>query len=494
MIDINYASIRELHAAYRTGSLTVKKVVLAHLARIAKVDSCEGGLKSVIEINPDAIFTAKALDHEWRDTGEMPPLFGIPVLVKDNINTHMMRTCAGSLSLMDNYTFEAQVVKYLTDAGAVIIGKANMTEFANYMSRDGMPNGYSSRGGQTLCPYNHEKDASGSSTGSAVGVAAGLSVASLGTETSGSIISPAGVNGVVGIKPTLGLVSRHGIIPISSTFDTAGPMARSVTDAAIMLSVIANSDILDEATLAVQASRWDSKEYTTIPIETDYTKFLEGRNLRGIRIGINRDKELIIAKDDSEKVAAFDRLCEMLKSNGAEIIDNLEMEPRYATRMTIMRCEFKACMNGYLRWASNRGTKMRSLMDIIEFNQANAQATLKYGQSLLLEAENKASGNLTEPAYIEALLERERAIDEMDSLFEKHSLDVLMGDAFVYIAPFTGFPSMTIPTGKRESNNMPLHASWTARRLDEGKMLKVAYIVEQLLNVNLRPDEPITSV
>ncbi|MCL2405429.1 MAG: amidase family protein, partial [Defluviitaleaceae bacterium] len=424
MTDITYASIRELHEAYREGKLTVNEVVVAHLSRIADIDSCEGGLKSVIEINPDALFTAKALDRKLYETKEMPPLYGIPILIKDNIGTYELRTSAGALALADNYTIEAPIVRSLTDAGAVILGKANMTELANYMTRDGMPNGYSSRGGQTLCPYNHEKDPSGSSTGSAVAVAAGLCVASLGTETSGSIISPAGVNGVVGIKPTIGLVSRNGVIPISGTFDTAGPMARNVTDAAIMLGIIADNG-------------------------RDYTKHLTGENLSGIRIGLNRAKELANIQEGDEKIAAFDRLCELLENAGAILIDNLEMQPRYDTRMTIMHYEFKACMNSYLSRRSFRAQKIQSLKDIIDFNQANAATALKYGQSLLLDAQNKASGNMTEPAYLEALIEREKAITEMECLFDKHNLDVLLGNTFAYIAPFTGFPSMTIPIGQR---------------------------------------------
>jgi len=488
MLDITYASIHELRDAYREKKLTVKEVVLAHLARIAKIDSCEDGLKSIIEINPDALFIAQRLDLEYRQTGEMPPLFGVPILLKDNIGTSgKMRTSAGSLALADNFTFEAPIVRDLTDAGAVILGKTNMTEFANYMTREGMPSGYSSRGGQTLCPYNRAKDPSGSSTGSAVAVAAGLSVASLGTETSGSIISPAGVNGVVGIKPTIGLVSRLKIIPISSTFDTAGPMARNVTDAAVLLGIISGPDFLDESTLAVQPNKWDPENPNDAPVKKDYTQFLTGENLDGIRIGLNRAKELDGIQEDDEDITAFDRFCDLLKNAGAILVDGLEMEPRYDTRRIIMHHEFKACMNNYLSSRLGKTTKMRNLQDIIEFNHANAATALKYGQSLLLDAQNKSSGNLTEPAYLEALIEREKAISEMDSLFERHNLDVLLGDTFVYIAPFTGFPSMTIPIGQRIDNNMPLHASWVARRLDEAKMINIAYIVEKLLGLSLRP-------
>ena len=489
MLDITYASIHELQEAYREGNLTVKEVVLAHLERIAKIDSCEGGLRSVIEINPDALFIAGQRDRELRENEKMPPLFGIPVLLKDNISTReSMRTSAGSVALADNRSqLSSEIVYRMRDAGAVIIGKTNMTEFANYMTRDGMPNGYSSRGGQTLCPYNRAKDPSGSSTGSAVAVAAGLSTVSIGTETSGSIIAPAGQNGVVGIKPTLGLVARDGVIPISHTFDTVGPMARSVTDAAALLGVISSACSSDAATEVWEADKWPRssrkpKDYTTSLI-------IAGQRLDGIRIGLNRTKELANAKEGDESIAAFDKFCGLLTDAGATLVDNLEMEPRYDTRMTIMRHEFKACINAYLnRYASVNSCRIGTLKDIIGYNQANTATALKYGQSLLLDAENKSSSNLTESAYLEALIEREKAIVEMDNLFNDHNLDVFLGDAFVYIAPFTGFPSMTMPIGQRQDNNMPLHASWTAKRLDEAKMINIAYIAEKLLGLSMRPE------
>ena len=504
MLDITYASVHELQEAYREGRLTVKEVVMAHLARIAKIDSCEGGLKSVIEVNPDALFIAERLDRVLQENKDLPPLFGIPVLLKDNIGTgpdSRMRTSAGSLALASHYGYQASIVWQIEGAGAIILGKTNMTEFANYMTTEGMPNGYSSRGGQTLCPYNREVDPSGSSSGSAVAVAAGLSTLSIGTETSGSIISPAGANGVVGIKPTLGLVSRDSVIPISSTFDTPGPMARNVADAALLLGIIAGENAADKATMMLPHKPADiapagcahgSIVHGYIPpYARVYMESLTGERLDGVRIGLNRAKEFEhwSMKDDDESKAAFDSFCDMLKSAGAILVDNLEMEPCYDTRRVIMQHEFKACMNHYLNNSvASRSGEMRTLEDIIRFNQANAATALKYGQSLLLDAQNKSSGNLTEPEYIEALLEREKAIVEMDNLFNEHNLDVLLGDVFVYIAPFTGFPSMTIPTGQRQKNNMPLRASFTARRLDEAKMISVAYIAEKMLGLNLRPE------
>ena len=501
MLDICYASVHELQEAYREGTLTVKEVVMAHMARIAKIDSCEGGLRSVIELNPDALFMAERLDRvlALQENKILSPLFGIPILIKDNISTWpagRMRTSAGSLALANHYGQQAFCLWGLESMDAIILGKTNMTEFANYMTSEGMPSGYSSRGGQTLCPYNRAEDPSGSSTGSAVAVAAGLSTLSIGTETSGSIISPAGANGVVGIKPTLGLVSRQGVIPISSTFDTPGPMARNVSDAALLLGIMSGVCHIDMATKVWPQSAEPTEIHTPTfhmvstaakDYGSIYKQSLTGERLDGVRIGLNRAKEFEHwgMKDDDEAKAAFDSFCDMLKSAGATLVDNLEMEPRYDTRRVIMQHEFKACMNYYLH---NTSPEMRTLADIIKFNQANAATALKYGQSLLLDAQNKFSGNLTEPAYIEALLEREKAIAEMDNLFDQHNLDVLLGDVFVYIAPFTGFPSMTIPTGQRQKNNMPLRASFTARRLDEAKMINVAYVAEKMLGLNLRPE------
>jgi len=464
MIDIAYASIQELHEAYQENKLTIKQVVLEFLSRIAKIDSCEGGLKSVIEVNPDALNIAAVLDQNM-PSGELPPLYGIPVLVKDNINTgDRLHTTAGSVALHDNYALcDSHIVERLRKAGAVILGKANMTEFANYMSRDGMPSGYSSRGGQVINPHNRDKTPSGSSSGSAVAVAAGLCTVSIGTETSGSIVSPAHHNNIVGIKPTMGLVSRSGIIPISSTFDTAGPMARSVADAVTVLKVIEGTDEKDIATHI-------KPEATTC-----YAKPTQS-SLKGVRIGINRTVELKDVQDSPDEILLFDNLCKMLTDAGAVIINEIEMDPNYKTRRTIMQHEFKACINHYLATAAGN-TEMNTLNDIIMFNQANAATALKYGQSLLLDAQNKVSGLLTEPDYLEALITREKAIAEMDNIFDTNNIDILLGNAFVYIAPYTGFPSMTIAP----------NAFFTARRFDEATMLKAAYALEAILGPSPRP-------
>jgi len=311
-----------------------------------------------------------------------------------------------------------------------------MTEFANYMTSGAMPSGYSSRGGQVLHPHDAAINPSGSSSGSAVAVAAGLCTVSIGTETSGSIISPAGVCGVVGLKPTIGLVSGHGIIPISSTFDTAGPMSRNVRDTAVLLGVLAGQD---------------------------YTNVLENCALKGVRVGINKS----IEKDEN-----FDKLCQLLSSAGAIIVDDITVEGDFRQfRRDIMRYEFKGCLNHYL---STVNTKVRNLGDIVEFNQANAHVALKYGQDILLDAQNTTTGNFTEAAYLEALLYREKMIGAFDAVFA--NCDILLGDSFVYNAPAVGFPTITIPVKQFNTR-----AAFTAQKYNEVLLLKIGSALERQL-------------
>ena len=476
MHDFKYASIQELHNAYKEKLITVRELVLFFLSEIAKIDKCVDGLNSILEINPDALFIADELDKRLQEGEELTKLFGIPVLLKDNINTaDRLHTSAGSLALSDNYVlYDAYIVSRLREAGAVILGKANMTEFANYMTHEGMPSGYSSRGGQVINPYNKSKTPSGSSSGSAVAVAAGLCTISIGTETAGSILSPAGQNGIVGIKPTLGLVGRSGIIPISSTHDTAGPMARTVRDAAVLLSVIAGRDPKDAATYANPNSTPD-----------DYTQYLSKDGLRGVRIGINRSQKLENFVLSEEGKDAFNHLCKSLEDAGAVLVDNVNIDSNFSIGK-IMRYEFKACMNYYLS-TLQESSKMKTLKDIIEYNQSNSSVALKYGQSILTDAENNTSGTMTEPEYIEAVTERERSISELDRLFDENNIDIMLCETFTNIAPFTGFPSMTIPIGQR-MDKLPMDSYWIARRFDEATLLKVTNAAEQLLGIHLTPD------
>ena len=475
MCDINYASIDEIHQMFKEKKLTVRGLVLEFLSKIAERDKCENGLNSVLEINPDALFVADKLDKILENGDEIPPLFGIPVLLKDNINTNdRLHTSAGSVALKNNYaSYDAHIVKCMREAGAVILGKANMTEFANYMSHENMPTGYSSRGGQVFNPYNRDKHPGGSSSGSGVAVAAGLCAVSIGTETAGSIISPAQQNGIAGIKPTMGLVGRSGIIPISGTHDTAGPMARTVRDAAILLSVIAQPDPNDPAT---QARNFH-------PV--DYTKYLDPDGLKGMRIGINRSQKLNDFALSEEERAMFDNLCRALSKAGAILIDSVDIDSDFNIGK-IMHNEFKACMNYYLSTLKG-STEIRTLGDIIEYNQKNAAVALKYGQSILVDAENNTSGTMTERAYIEALKVRDKVIHGFDKLFGDNNIDVMLCETFTNIAPFTGFPCMSIPIGQGE-NKLPVGSYWIARRFDEATLIKVTYSAEQNLGLNLRPE------
>ncbi|MCL1795539.1 MAG: amidase family protein [Clostridia bacterium] len=466
--------IQSLHRMYRDQQTTVRKVAIKYITRIMETDQREGGLRSVLEINPDVLFIADALD---KNRGKiMPPLYGIPILLKDNINTgDKTRTSAGSVALADNYArHDAHIVTRLRQAGALLLGKANMTEFANYMTREGMPSGYSSRGGQVVNPYNREKTPSGSSSGSAVAVAAGLCAAAIGTETCGSILSPAGANGIVGIKPTLGLLSRSGIIPISGTLDTPGPMARTVRDAAILLGVMAGADPDDAATHTLRSDE-------TI----DYLAHLRKDGLSGMRIGINRAAPEDEPPPTEEEKTAFETLCKALRAGGAVLIDRVNISAPPGI-LHIMRYELKACMNHYL--STLRGSsKMTSLQDIVAFNQAHAPVALKYGQSLLNDSQNNTSGTMTEPEYLQALAEREKAIESLDRTFDAHGIDVMLCETFADIAPLAGFPSMSIPIGQRR-DKLPIGSTWIARRFDEATMLRAAYAAESGLGLDLRPE------
>lgn len=480
MFNMTYASIQEIHKAYKEKQIGVRELVMQSLSAIAKTDQCSGGLHSVLEINPDALFIADMLDKKLQNGDIMLPLFGIPILLKDNINTvDRLHTSAGSVALSDNFApYDAHIVNLLKKAGAIILGKANMTEFANFMTDGEMPDGYSSRGGQVLNPYNNLKTPSGSSSGSAVSVAAGLCTVSVGTETCGSLISPASQNGIVGIKPTLGLVGRSGITPISNTLDTAGPMTRNVQDAAILLSVMTGKDPDDFATHALGDSA---------PL--DYVKYLNTDSLIGVRIGINRLKEHESSVLKQEEKSTFDNLCAVLLRAGAELIDDVEINTDYNKNKAIWRItsnEFKSSINYYLSTLGTQ-TQMRSLKDIIEYNEAHADIALRYGQSTLIDVENNTSGTMCEQIYIDALIEREKTIIELDRLFTYNNFDILLCENFTDIAPFTGFPSMTIPIGQRQ-DKMPIGSYWIARRFDEATLLKVTHAAEQILALSLKPD------
>ncbi len=467
MAGYHFATISELHTAFRDGSLTVRELVLSFLARIAEIDKTENGLNSVLELNPDALFIADRLDKKIRSGEPLGALFGIPVLLKDNINTaDRMHTSAGSLALQDHYaSYDAFIVKRLREADAVILGKANMTEFANFITDGEMPSGYSSRGGQVINPHVRENTPSGSSSGSAVAVAAGLCTVSVGTETCGSIVSPAGQNGIVGLKPTLGLVSRNGIIPIAHTFDIAGPMARTVEDTAKLLNVLAGVDPEDASTHA-QPKR----------MKYDY---LLNADLKGTRIGIYRPQipdELSLADD---RKASFDQFCKSLSDAGAILTDDIKIDLEF-NMWNMMRYEFKSDMNYYLSTLGGRAA-LKTLGDIIAYNEAHAETALKYGQSTFVNIENNTSGNMTEPEYLHELATRESVIRGFDQVFEQYDIDIILCRTFNnIIAPFTGFPSLILPIGQQQ-NRQPIDCYLMARRYDEVTLLNAAYAIERLV-------------
>jgi amidase len=456
---------------FETKKLTVRELVLLFLKRIAEIDSGENGLHSVLEINPDALFIADILDKKLANNEPIGSLFGIPVLVKDNINTaDRMHTSAGSVALKNIFApYDATVIKKLREADAVILGKANMTEFANFITDGEMPDGYSSRGGQVINPFIRGKTPSGSSSGSAVAVAAGLCTVALGTETCGSIVSPAGQNGIVGIKPTIGLVSRNGIIPISYTCDTAGPIARTVEDAAILLDVISGGDENDLSTISQP--------------EVKCSAALNECRLSGVKIGIyHPDGETI----NVEHKAQFISFCEKLKDNGVTIIDNIEVNHDF-NMWHLTKHEFKSAMNCYLSTLGAE-TQIKTLTDIIHYNEAHAAIALKYGQKTFHNIEINSTGTMTETEYLQCLLRREKIIEDFDKTFDQYGIDIVLCRTFNnIIAPYAGFPSMILPIGQR-SDKQPIDCYLMARRFHERTLVRIARAIEKVMNVTVRPE------
>lgn len=472
------ATVSDLQEAMASGKVTSAGIVMAYLERIAKYDREGPCLNTVLEVNPDAVQTAEALDAERSRSGPRGPLHGIPVLVKDNIDTHdKMHTSAGSRALADSYAPEDSFVAgRLRQAGAVILGKANMTEWANFLTRN-MPGGYSSRGGQVLCPYGPGKfSCGGSSSGSGASVAANLVTVAIGTETSGSILSPATCNSVVGIKPTVGLVSRRGIIPIMTSQDTAGPLARTVADAAILLGAIAGVDDGDPVTL------------TSIDkAHKDYTRFLDKDALKGARLGVPREAYVRL---DPDQLALMESLIQKLRSEGATVIDPVEMpEVKELTDNTAMLYEFKPALNAYLSRLAPH-VPVHTLRELIQFNARDPERMLKYGQVLFTAADEK-SGNLTEPEYIRSRardveLSRARGIDRVIDAFSLDAL-VVPGNSGAGVSARAGYPSVCVPGGYAASGQ-PLGLTFTARAYTEPVLISLAYAFEQATNSRRPPD------
>ncbi|WP_379163583.1 amidase family protein [Paenibacillus sp. sgz5001063] len=476
--EIVEATIPEIQSLLDTGDITSKQLVLMYLERIAEHDKSELTVNSVLEINPDALFIAESLDVERSLQGPRGPMHGIPVLLKDNINTgDKMHTSAGSLALADSFAGkDAYLVTKLREAGAVIMGKANMTEFANFMT-NGMPSGYSSRGGQVLNPYNISTPTGGSSAGSAVAVACNFCTVSVGTETSGSILNPGNLGSIIGIKPTVGMISRSGILPLSNTQDTAGPMARTVRDAVLLLNAMLGKDDSDAA-MGTSTGR----------LHEDYTVFLDPNGLQGARIGIPRDYYFEELTD--EQLALFNASVERMRELGATIIDPAEIrtarEIRYSS---VVLNEFKTSLNAYLA-ALGPGARIRTLKDIIDFNHAHPMETLKYGQATLLDAEYTSSGTLTEPQYL-----RDRATDlrlckelGIDATMKEHQLDALLfpADFGARITSRAGYPSIVVPSGYT-SAGAPFGVTFSAQAYQEPVLIRLAYAYEQNSKVRKAP-------
>lgn len=482
MFTLEECTVADIQRAFKAGELTSAQLTGMYMKRIAHIDKSGPSLHSIIEINPDALHIAQAMDRQRQQGSVRSPLHGIPVVLKDNINTcDKMHTSAGSLALADNYApYDASLVTRLRDAGLVILGKANMTELANFMS-DTMKSGYSSRGGQVINPYKPGAEVWGSSTGSAVSVSANLCALSVGTETDGSIIAPSFINGCVGIKPTLGLISRHGIIPVCTAQDTAGPMARTVADAAALLNILVGTDENDPAT-------W----YIDDKIPSDYTAFLHTDGLSGLRLGINwcgatLDNALMPFTDEHCALAR-DAIQDM-KKGGAVVIDSTNLCTALPDR-DVMLYEFQQCLNAYLS-STSPSQPIRSLLDIIHFYAKHPKEGLKYGMSILLDAQFLASHALTDPVYIDA---RMKCIDlarhGLDRIFSEYELDLLVTPMFSGLAPVSGYPSICVPAGYC-SDGTPYGITFIGRAYDEPRLIAAAYAYEQ---ISRRRKQPVFAV
>ena len=490
--DLEEVTTAELQAGMKSGKYTARSITEKYLERIDEIDKRGPALNAVIEINPDALAIADALDKERREKGVRGPLHGIPVLVKDNIDTaDRMMTTAGSLALYGSIApRDSFVAQRLREAGAVILGKTNLSEWANFRSSHST-SGWSGRGGLTRNPYALDRNPSGSSSGSAVAVAASLCAVAVGTETDGSIVSPASANGIVGIKPTLGLISRAGIVPIAHSQDTAGPVARTVWDAAILLGALAGVDPRDESTRASEGMA-----------HGDYTRLLDPNGLRGARIGVARNFFGFHERVDR----LMDRAIEVMKDLGAVIVDPADIVTKGKfddSEFQVLLYEFKSDLNAYLA-ALGPNAPVRSLSEVIEFNERNRDREMPcFGQEILLKAQEK--GSLTDKAYLDALEKNHRlARDEgIDAVLDRHQLNAIVaptaGPAWVTDlvngdhesggssspAAVAGYPSITVPAGR--VSGLPVGISFFGRAYSEAALLKLAFAFEQATRARQSP-------
>ena len=489
--DMAEASVASLGALMQTGAQSAASIAQRYFARMDAIDRAGPAINAVIERNPDAIAVAEALDRERREKGPRGPLHGVPVLLKDNIDTSdRMRTSAGSLALAERSAVrDAFVVERLRAAGCVILGKTNLSEWANFRSTRST-SGWSARGGQTRNPYALDRNTSGSSSGSGAAIAADLCVIAVGTETDGSITSPSSCCGLVGLKPTVGLVSRSGIVPISHSQDTAGPMTRSVADAAVLLTAMTGVDARDAATRA------------SVGKAQDYTRALDPAGLRGARIGIVR--ECFGTNDRVDRVV--EEGVAAMRNAGAIVVDAMKMpaaERIGAAEFEILKYEFKRDLNAYLR-DLGPSAPVHSLADVIEFNTRNAATEMPYfGQEILIESQSK--GPLTDERYRKALatartLSRAQGIDaalakdRLDALVAPTGplpwmIDYANGDhasgGCTQMPAVAGYPHITVPAGF--AFGLPVGISFFGGAYREATLIRLAYAFEQTTTARRPP-------
>ncbi len=475
------------------GELTARHLVELYLERIEAVDKNGPKVNSVIETNPDAMAIASSLDKERRIGKTRGPLHGIPILIKDNIDTHdRMQTTSGSLALEGHTALlDAFIVKKLRQAGAVILGKANLSEWANFRGKHSV-SGWSSRGGLTRNPYVLDRSACGSSSGSAVAVAANLCAAAVGTETDGSIICPCQTNGIVGIKPTLGLWSRSGIIPIAHSQDTAGPMARTVADVAILLGALTGVDEQDSATKPSRGRAFK-----------DYTQFLDENGLKGVRIGVARK----MVGTNKRVIKIFESCLDAMRRMGAVIVDPVDvLHPKKfrKTEMAVLYHEFKADLNKYL--ASTKAP-VRTLAEVIEFNEKNKDRVMPYFGQEHMETAQK-TGSLGDKKYRDALaknhrLARKEGIDKTMRAYKLDAIvapsggpswiiDLVNGDTIGWgiesdsLPAVAGYPNITVPVGY--IFGLPVGISFFAKAWQEPILIKLAYAFERATRIRKPPE------
>jgi len=489
--DLDDETIESLRNMMETGEMSSEVIVQKYLDRINEIDYGGPELRSVIEINPGALEIAREMDKERKEGIIRGPLHGIPVIIKDNIDTgDKMHTTAGSLALEEfKAEMDAFIVSQLRKSGAVLIGKSNLSEWANIRSTRST-SGWSGRGGQVRNPYVLDRTPCGSSSGTAVAVSANLCTIGIGTETDGSVVCPSAINGIVGIKPTIGLWSRHGIIPISHSQDTAGPMARTVTDAAILLGALTGIDKYDPASIASEGH-----------FHADYTRFLDKNGLKGARIGIIRDFHGFDPNVDK----ILDEQYEFMRRNGAELIEVACAADRQKwgdAEWTVLLYELKHDLNKYLKDHPN--AKVRNLNDIIIFNKSFADIEMRwFGQEIFIDA--SAKGSLKEKEYVTALkTSKTLTQNAIDPVMDEHKLDALVaptnapawtidwlnGDHFIGgssdLAAVSGYPSITVPAGF--IHELPIGMSFIGKAWSEPSLLKLAYSYEQLSLHRKKPE------